>query len=209
METGTMTLPFSPDPLPGRPETARAIELVVAPRLADLGAFEVRRVLPSQQRQMVGPFIFLDAFGPAAFKLGQGLDVRPHPHIGLATLTYLFEGEIMHRDSLGSATPIRPGDVNWMTAGRGIVHSERTPEDKRDGRARLAGLQAWVALPRQHEEGEPGFFHHAAAGQPVIAGEGKTVRLAAGTLYGEAAPVKTASDLFYADAALEAGAASP
>jgi redox-sensitive bicupin YhaK (pirin superfamily) len=204
-----MTLPNVPDPIPGDRASAAAIETVIVPRLADLGSFHVRRVLPSQERQMVGPFIFLDSFGPAAFKIGEGLDVRPHPHIGLATVTYLFEGEIMHRDSLGSACAIKPGDLNWMTAGKGIVHSERTPaEDRRKG-AKIAGLQAWVALPRSHEEGEAAFAHHAEAEQPVIAGDGKTVRIIAGSLYGATAPVKTASNLFYADVSLARGQKLP
>ena len=204
-----MTRPNDPDPTPDRPETALGVELVVVPRSVDLGGFSVRRVLPSARKQMVGPFIFLDAFGPATFKIGEGLDVRPHPHIGLSTLTYLFEGEVMHRDSLGSACAIRPGDVNWMSAGRGIVHSERTPVAERASGARLAGLQAWVALPAALEEGAPSFAHHEAAHQPVIRAEGKVVRLVAGQLFGAAAPVATSSDLFYADAALEAGASLP
>jgi hypothetical protein len=204
-----MTRPLDPDPIPGRPETANPLEMVMVPRLADLGGFQVRRALPSSRRQMVGPFIFLDSFGPATFKLGDGLDVRPHPHIGLATVTYLLDGEITHKDSLGSDCAIRPGDLNWMTAGRGIVHSERTPPAERAKGAHLSGLQAWVALPKKDEDGAPAFAHHGIAEQPVIAGEGKSVRLIAGSLYGEAAPVKTASSLFYADVSLAAGAKLP
>jgi redox-sensitive bicupin YhaK (pirin superfamily) len=180
------------------------------PRISDLGDnFQVRRALPSQRKQMVGPFIFLDSFGPAAFRLGDGLDVRPHPHIGLATVTYLIDGEIMHRDSLGSACPIRPGDLNWMTAGKGIVHSERTPPEERSKGAKLRGLQAWVALPEALEETQPSFVHHPVAEQPLIAGEGKSLRLIAGSLYGKTAPVKTASSLFYADVSLNRGATLP
>jgi hypothetical protein len=204
-----MTRPLDPDPIPGRPETAQALEMVVVPRIADLGGFQVRRALPSSRRQMVGPFIFLDSFGPATFKLGQGLDVRPHPHIGLATVTYLLDGEITHKDSLGSDCAIRPGDLNWMMAGKGIVHSERTPATERAKGAHLSGLQAWVALPSKLEDAAPAFAHHGIEEQPEIAHEGKSVRLIAGSLYGENAPVKTASDLFYADVALNAGARLP
>src|SRR5437016_1678778 len=135
------------DPEPGDAYSCDAIELVIVPRSADLGGFSVRRALPSSRRRMVGPFIFFDHMGPAEFRSGQGVDVRPHPHIGLATVTYLFDGEIVHRDSLGSALPIVPGDVNWMTAGRGIAHSERTSPDRRAAGEHLHGLQCWVALP--------------------------------------------------------------
>jgi hypothetical protein len=204
-----MTLPHIPDPLPGDRAAAAAIELIIMPRTADLGGFQIRRVLPSRQRQMVGPFIFLDSFGPATFRIGEGLDVRPHPHIGLATVTYLLDGEIMHRDSLGSACPIRPGDLNWMTAGKGIVHSERSPREERMHGAALQGLQAWVALPRALEESEPRFDHHEKSSMPVIEAEGKTVRVIAGTLFGKRAPVQTASELFYADAVLQKGCKLP
>jgi redox-sensitive bicupin YhaK (pirin superfamily) len=184
-----------------------AIEMIIVPRTRDLGGgFEVRRVLPFAKRRMVGPFIFFDAMGPVVFDAGKGLDVRPHPHIGLATLTYLFAGEILHRDSLGNIQAIVPGDVNWMTAGRGIAHSERTdPAKRRDG-ARLSGIQSWIALPKRDEETEPDFVHHAAATLPLIEGEGKSVRLIAGTLFGARAPTLTFSDMFYADAALRSGA---
>ncbi len=158
------------------------------PSAKDLGGFSVRRALPSQGRKMIGPFIFFDQFGPAEFLLGQGMDVRPHPHIGLSTVSYLFDGEIYHRDSLGSALPIRPGEVNLMTAGRGIVHSERTAPELRTAPFKLFGIQTWLALPRSHEEGDPG-FHHASAGElPTIRGEGKRVRLIMGSLYGESSP---------------------
>src|SRR3954469_25980792 len=134
------------DPQPGDKRACDAIEMVIVPRARDLGGFEVRRALPSARRQMVGPFIFFDQMGPAEFLLGQGMDVRPHPHIGLSTVTYLFEGEIMHRDSLGTELPIRPGELNWMTAGRGIAHSERTPSSLRASGFKMFGLQTWVAL---------------------------------------------------------------
>jgi hypothetical protein len=185
------------------------IETVIVPRARDLGGFAVRRALPSAQRQMVGPFIFWDQMGPAEFLLGEGLDVRPHPHIGLATVTYLFEGEILHRDSLGTLQPIRPGDVNWMTAGRGIAHSERTAPEVRAAGARLFGIQAWVALPAAAEETEPDFAHLGRDELPVVTGEGKRVRIVAGSLYGERSPAATLSAMFYADAALAAGAALP
>ena len=190
-------------------EDTSAIETVIVPRARDLGGFEVRRALPSSSRQMVGPFIFFDQMGPAEFLLGQGIDVRPHPHIGLATVTYLIDGEIIHRDSLGTLQPIRPGEVNWMTAGRGIAHSERTAPEARVGGARLFGIQTWVALPRQVEETAPAFAHHAMGELPLIEDHGSTVRLVLGALYGRSSPVRTFSEMFYADAALEAGARLP
>src|SRR5437899_4947031 len=146
-----------PDPAPGHMRVPDSIETVIMPRARDLGGFEVRRALPSRTRQMVGPFIFFDQAGPAEFSVGQGIDVRPHPHIGLATVTYLFDGEIIHRDSLGTVQPIRPGAVNWMTAGRGIVHSERTPPEFRTGGGGLFGIQTWVGLPKDNEEADPAF----------------------------------------------------
>jgi redox-sensitive bicupin YhaK (pirin superfamily) len=179
---------------------------VIVPRAHDIGGFEVRRALPAKERQMIGPFIFFDQMGPGEFLTGRGLDVRPHPHIGLSTVTYLFEGAIQHRDSLGSDQPIVPGDVNWMTAGRGISHSERTDQAARSHANRLFGIQSWVALPRSHEETAPGFVHHPAATLPVIEDGGTRLRLIAGTGWGAAAPVATVSDLFYADAVLDAGA---
>lgn len=186
------------------------IDTIIVPRARDLGGFEVRRALPSARRQMVGPFIFFDQMGPAEFLLGQGVDVRPHPHIGLATVTYLFEGEIIHRDSLGTLQPIRPGEVNWMTAGRGIAHSERTSQEERQHRgARLFGIQTWVALPRQTEEIEPAFNHHGAGDLPVIRDKGAEVRLIIGSLYGQKSPVRTFSEMFYADASLQAGGKLP
>ena len=187
-----------------------AIEMVIAPRTRDLGdGFEVRRVLPFAKRHMVGPFIFFDHFGPTTFQPGAGLDVRPHPHIGLATITYLFGGEIMHRDSLGNAQLIRPGAVNWMTAGRGIVHSERTPAEIRQQASPIYGIQSWVALPRAREEIDPAFEHYPAASLPLIEGDGVSARLIAGNLFGKGSPVATQSPLFYADVTLRAGATVP
>jgi redox-sensitive bicupin YhaK (pirin superfamily) len=170
----------------------------------------VRRALPSPNRQMVGPFIFFDQMGPAEFITDQGIDVRPHPHIGLATVTYLYSGSILHRDSLGTSKEIHPGDVNWMIAGRGISHSERTsPEVRARPSSSLYGIQTWVALPDAAEETEPGFEHRPSAELPLIEGEGKRLRLILGTAYGERAPVQTFSEMFYADAVLEAGARLP
>ena len=157
--------------------TGTGLDVVIVPRMRDLGGFEVRRVLPAGERRMVGPFIFFDQLGPVTFKAGAGIDVRPHPHIGLATVTYLFEGEIQHRDSLGNVQAIRPGEVNWMTAGRGIVHSERTPEALRVAPSGVFGIQAWVGLPRAKEEAEPSFAHHGAAALPVVESKGMRVRL--------------------------------
>lgn len=185
------------------------IETVIVPRARDLGGFEVRRALPSRTRQMVGPFIFFDQMGPAEFTTGQGIDVRPHPHINLATVTYLFEGEIVHRDSLGTLQPIRPGAVNWMTAGRGIVHSERTSPELRARGSRLFGIQTWVALPAAHEETEPAFTHYGAAALPALEADGKRVRLIVGRAWGLESPVKTLSEMIYADVALDPGAALP
>jgi redox-sensitive bicupin YhaK (pirin superfamily) len=184
----------------------RALETVVVPRPRDIGGFEVRRVLPSAERRNVGPFVFFDQMGPAKLAPGFGIDVRPHPHIGLATVTYLFEGTIVHRDSLSSVQAIEPGAVNWMTAGRGIVHSERSDSELRKRRQKLYGIQIWVALPKQYEEMAPDFTHYAAGLLPQIDGEGKIVRIIAGSLFGKASPVKTVSQLFYADAALDSGA---
>ncbi len=196
----------APEPeIASNPEVA--IDLVIAPRTRDLGdGFEVRRVLPYARRHMVGPFIFFDHFGPTMFRAGTGLDVRPHPHIGLATITYLLAGEIMHRDSLGTAQVIRPGAVNWMTAGRGIVHSERTPPETRRQASPIYGIQSWVALPRAYEETDPAFEHYPAASLPLIESEGVSARLIAGALFGKASPVTTQSPLFYADVSMRAGA---
>ncbi|HEY8554767.1 MAG TPA: pirin family protein [Burkholderiales bacterium] len=186
-----------------------AVDAVIVPRARDLGGFEVRRALPAAGRQMVGPFIFLDQMGPATFEAGRGVDVRPHPHINLATVTYLFAGEILHRDSLGNVQPIRPGEVNWMTAGRGITHSERTAPETRARGHELFGLQTWVALPAEAEETEPAFAHYAASALPLLEDSDKTVRLIAGTLYGHRSPVRTFGGIFYAHALLAAGAKLP
>ena len=182
------------------------IDQILHAKPRDIGGFAVRRVLPAWPTQMVGPFIFFDHMGPAALAPGEGLDVRPHPHIGLATVTYLFEGEILHRDSVGSVQPIRPGDVNWMTAGRGIVHSERTPPALRAAGARVHGIQTWVALPRAHEEAPPAFAHHAAATLPAVERPGITVRVIAGTALGARSPVDVFSPTLYAAAELAPGA---
>jgi redox-sensitive bicupin YhaK (pirin superfamily) len=184
-----------------------AVDMVILPPVRDLGdGFSVRRALPSAHRRMVGPFIFFDQMGEAVFNSGEGLDVRPHPHIGLATVTYLLEGEILHRDSVGSVQSIRPGEVNWMTAGSGIVHSERTSDENRAKGGKLFGLQTWVALPTQHEETDPGFSHHKAYEIPTIEDAGTRVTLIAGSADGLVSPVKTFSDMVYADIALLDGA---
>jgi redox-sensitive bicupin YhaK (pirin superfamily) len=182
------------------------LEAVLVPKSRDLGdGFMVRRALPAAERRMVGPFVFFDQMGPAAFHPNQGLAVRPHPHIGLATVTYLFEGVIMHRDSLGTVQAIRPGEVNWMTAGRGIVHSERTPAELRTTGSRAFGIQVWVALPREHEETEPAFAHFAAHDLPVVEDTGARTRIIVGELFGEQSPVETLSEMFYAELDLKAG----
>lgn len=187
-----------------------SVDMVITPRLRDLGeGFNVRRVLPVAKRRHVGPFVFFDHMGPVQFGPGNGLDVRPHPHIGLATVTYLFEGEIMHRDSLGVVQPIRPGDVNWMVAGKGIVHSERTRPEIRQSGAPLHGIQSWFALPQSHEETEPAFHHHPASTLPEIEKPGAHLRLIAGTAFGATAPAKTFAPMFYLDAQLQDGAAVP
>ncbi|WP_424137314.1 pirin family protein [Roseomonas chloroacetimidivorans] len=199
------------DPTGTMPECAGrdAVGQVILPRAHDIGGFEVRRALPAKERQMVGPFIFFDQMGPGEFLSGKGLDVRPHPHIGLSTVTYLFEGEIQHRDTLGSNQPIRPGDVNWMTAGRGIAHSERTDQSRRSHSNPLYGIQSWVALPRAQEEAVPDFAHHPATTLAVIEDGKVRLRLIAGHGWGARSPVATPSDLFYADAVLAPGAALP
>ncbi len=186
-----------------------AIETVIVPRARDLGGFEVRRALPAPKRQMVGPFIFFDQMGPAEFVTGQGIDVRPHPHIGLATVTYLYRGRMHHRDSLGTDQWIEPGAVNWMVAGHGITHSERTDGAARAAPMSLFGIQTWVALPAGAEDGAAAFEHAAADALPVLEGEGKQVRLILGAAWGARAPVSVASETFYADAVLAPGAAIP
>ena len=185
------------------------IDLVIAPRMRDLGGFSVGRVLPYAKRRMVGPFIFFDEMGPADFAPGKGIDVRPHPHIGLATVTYLFDGEIRHKDNLGFDQVIRPGDVNWMTAGRGIVHSERTDDDKRKTGQRMHGIQSWIALPESDEETEPSFHHHPKSSLPVIEGDKYAMRLIAGEAFDELSPVQTYSPMYYLAVEAEAGAEIP
>jgi redox-sensitive bicupin YhaK (pirin superfamily) len=194
---------------PGTAADGKAIELRIVPRARDLGGFEVRRVLPAIQRQMVGPFIFWDQMGSARFTPGTGIDVRPHPHIGLATVTYLFSGEIMHRDSLGTVIPIRPGEMNLMSAGQGIVHSERTTPEARAAGHELYGIQAWVALPRAHEDSAPTFAHFGAAELPLITGEGVSVRLINGETAGRVSPVVLPMETLYAEVQLQAGATVP
>jgi len=186
-----------------------AVETVIVPRARDLGGFEVRRALPAPKRQMVGPFIFFDQMGPAEFLPTRGLDVRPHPHIGLATISYLYRGRMHHRDSLGTDSWIEPGAVNWMVAGKGITHSERTDDETQTDPMPFFGIQTWVALPEDQEDAEASFEHAPKDALPFLEGEGKDVRLILGSAYGEKAPVRTASEMFYADAVLKAGAKLP
>jgi redox-sensitive bicupin YhaK (pirin superfamily) len=181
------------------------IALLVEPSQKDLGGFSVARLLPHAERRAVGPFVFLDHLGPTVFGPGQAVDVRPHPHIGLSTLTYLFEGEILHHDNLGNDQPIRPGEVNWMTAGRGVVHSERTDPRIAARGGPMHGLQAWVALPEADEETDPGFSHHAGDALPGYSSGGLSARLVAGAAYGVQAPARTYSPLYYVHWELEAG----
>jgi redox-sensitive bicupin YhaK (pirin superfamily) len=185
------------------------LDLQIVPRVRDLGGFEVQRVLPSARRKMVGPFIFLDRMGPRLLPPGDGIDVRSHPHIGLATITYLFDGELLHRDNVGSVQLIRAGDVNWMTAGKGIAHSERTPPELRPGGSRVSGLQLWVALPKAIEEGEPGFAHHDREALPVVEADGLRVRVVAGSFLGARAPVALSWETVLADVTMAAGAVVP
>ncbi|NIP17112.1 MAG: pirin family protein [Xanthomonadales bacterium] len=179
--------------------------LVLKPAERDIGDFSVRRVLPSAARRAVGPFVFWDHFGPVTLPAGKGMDVRPHPHIGLATVTYLFEGEILHRDSLGCVQAIRPGAVNWMTAGRGIVHSERTDQKLRSKPNRMHGLQVWLALPDGQEDVEPAFHHHPEGSLPEIRHDDAVFRLIAGATLGSESPVQVFSPLFYMETSLRAG----
>src|SRR5215207_1897910 len=198
-----------PDPVLGDRASAEAIEMLIVPRAVDLGEMEVRRALPLVKRQMVGPFIFFDQMGPAEFLTDQGIDVRPHPHINLATVTYLFEGQILHRDSLGTQKAIEPGAVNWMRAGRGIVHSERTSPERRRSGQRLFGIQTWMALPEEQEESDPAFVHYGSEELPTVNVEGISARLIAGEAFGARSPLKTPSDTLYADVHLAAGAKLP
>ncbi len=197
------------DPVLGDKRSCDALETVIVPRARDLGGFEVRRALPHGRRQMVGPFIFFDQMGPVQFIPGQGIDVRPHPHIGLATVTYLFDGKIMHRDSEGNAREIVPGEMNLMTAGRGIAHSERTPAGPRSSGQSMFGIQSWVALPRELEETAPSFQHFAASDLPIVEAGGLWARVIAGSAFGATSPVGTLSDWLYAEVVLAAGAEAP
>jgi redox-sensitive bicupin YhaK (pirin superfamily) len=183
-----------------------SVELVIEARPREVGGFAVRRALPSMRRRLVGPFIFFDHIGPVRLPPGIGLDVRPHPHIELATVTYLFDGEIDHRDSLGSMQTIRAGDVNWMLAGRGIVHSERSSPESRRAGVHIHGLQSWVALPIEHEQIEPRFEHHASSAIPKVRLGGARLEIVAGTAYGERSPVGVLSPTLYVHARLDAGA---
>jgi len=189
------------------PQGCGAIELIIQPRDKDLGGFSVRRVLPATGRKLVGPWIFFDHMGPAAFSAGQGINVRPHPHINLATVSYLFEGEILHRDSIGSLQAIRPGDVNLMVAGRGIVHSERQGPEVTAQAHRLHGLQLWLALPEADEETEPAFHHYPAADLPTVTVDGVPMRVMMGSAYGVTSPVRVFAETLYVEAHLQAGQA--
>lgn len=195
-----------PDPILGNTASVDAIETVIVPRAVDLGEMTVRRALPSTERQMVGPFIFFDQMGPAEFLTDQGIDVRPHPHINLATVTYLLEGEILHRDSLGTEKSIQPGAINWMKAGKGIVHSERTSEPLKKSGQRLFGLQTWMALPERLEESDPDFVHHPAADLPMLRDGPISMRLIAGQMHGLRSLLQAPSETLYADLELNAGA---
>lgn len=197
------------DPVLGDRQSCDALELVIVPRVRDLGGFEVRRALPHGKRQMVGPFIFFDQMGPVQFVAGQGMDIKPHPHIGLATVTYLFDGKIMHRDSEGNAQEIVPGAMNLMTAGRGIAHSERTPDMARQGGQKMLGIQSWIALPTHQEEIAPSFQHFGAEVLPVIQDGGVRARIIAGSAFGARAPVESLSEWFYVEVELAAGASAP
>ena len=200
----------SSDPILGDPKSCDALDLVIVPRTRDLGdGFAVRRALPHGRRQMVGPFIFFDQMGPMQFVAGHGMDVRPHPHIGLATVTYLFDGSIMHRDSEGHIQEIKPGAMNLMTAGRGIAHSERTPDMQRANGQLMLGLQSWIALPKGQEEIAPSFQHYAADQLPTVTDTGLSARIIAGQAFGKSSPVERVSDWFYVEVSLAAGASAP
>ncbi|MBN9071445.1 MAG: pirin family protein [Rhizobiales bacterium] len=194
------------DPSVGDAFACDALELMVVPNARDIGGFPVRRALPTAKRRLVGPFIFFDRMGPAILRAGQALDVRPHPHIGLSTVTYLFDGKIRHRDSLGTEMVIEPGDVNLMTAGRGIVHSERSPEELRGNPLSVSGLQTWLALPDGKEEMAPLFENTARAALPAFSAEGASGRVIIGGFAGMRSPVAAYSDTLYADIRLDAGA---
>ncbi|CAM3325892.1 pirin family protein [Paracoccus nototheniae] len=202
---------WNPAMEPGCPDAVGvdAIETLIVPRSRDLGGFEVKRALPAPKRQMVGPFIFFDQAGPAELLTGQGVDVRPHPHIGLGTVTYLFKGDFHHRDSTGADQVITPGALNWMVAGRGVTHSERTTATARTGPNSLFGIQTWLALPDGHEDVDASFEHHGKDTLPMIEDQGISVRLILGDAYGKSAPAKMLSETFYADVKLEPGSRLP
>jgi redox-sensitive bicupin YhaK (pirin superfamily) len=202
---------WNPTQGPDCPDAAGpdAIETLIIPRARDIGGFEVRRALPSVRRKMVGPFIFFDQMGPAEFITEGGIDVRPHPHIGLGTVTYLLKGEFEHRDSLGTHQTIHPGEVNWMLAGKGVTHSERTGLATRKTRHSLFGIQTWVALPEDREDMAPDFEHHKESALPLIEDHETRARLILGTAWGEASPVTMQSQIFYADVTLGPGAKIP
>lgn len=197
------------DPIAGDAPACDAIEHLIIPRTSDIGGFEVRRALPTAKRRLVGPFIFFDRMGPALLKAGEAIDVRPHPHIGLSTVTYLFDGEIKHRDSLGTEMVIRPGDLNLMTAGRGIVHSERSPENIRGRPHSLSGLQTWLALPDKYEEIDPIFDHTEKRDMPAFHDAGLSGRVVIGAFEGLRSPVSVFSDTLYVDLSIEAGKSAP
>ncbi|MDT1062877.1 pirin family protein [Paracoccus sp. CPCC 101403] len=196
---------------PGCPDDValESIETLIVPRARDLGSFEVMRALPAPKRQMVGPFIFFDQAGPAEFLTGQGVDIRPHPHIGLGTVTYLYRGDFHHRDSTGADKVVLPGEVNWMVAGKGVTHSERTSEEGRKGPHSLFGIQTWIALPETHEDMAPLFEHHEKKSLPEFEDSGIHARLILGRAYGERAPATLYSDAFYLDITLDPGALFP
>lgn len=202
---------WNPSLMPGDPDEvgADAIETVIIPRARDLGGFEVKRALPAPQRQMVGPFIFFDQMGPAEFLTAKGVDVRPHPHIGLGTVTYLYSGDFHHRDSLGTDQVIVPGELNWMVAGKGVTHSERTSSEARQGPHSLFGIQTWIALPEDREDMDPRFEHFGKGSMPEFEDGGVKARLILGDAYGAAAPATMLSESFYLDVVLQAGARFP
>jgi len=198
------------DPVLGDKHSCDALELIIIPRVRDLGdGFCVRRALPHAKRQMIGPFIFFDQMGPVQLMAGKGMDVRPHPHIGLATVTYLFDGRVVHRDSEGNALEITPGAMNLMTAGQGIAHSERTPPSARLGTEGMYGIQSWIALPQAQEEIAPSFQHFDASSLPAIEDNGVSARVIAGAAFGKKSPVGMLSEWLYVDVALTAGASAP
>jgi redox-sensitive bicupin YhaK (pirin superfamily) len=197
------------DPEPGDSTAADQVELMVIPRTSDIGGLEVRRALPTSKRRLVGPFIFFDRMGPARFRAGDAVDVKPHPHIGLSTVTYLFDGEMTHRDSLGTGMVIRPGDVNLMTAGRGIVHSERTPDMLRGREFSLSGLQTWLALPDEREEDDPSFLHKEVDELPQFSDRGYSGRVVIGRWQGLVSPVAVPTDTLYVDLVIQPRSACP